>query len=73
MDHMDVNEHERLLKITLRHKFKQGNSVFITVRSAFQSHIKVFYSEHNSYTKTSVKQPLACSWACAVLFTSADN
>jgi len=28
---MDVNEHERLSNITLRHKLRQRNSTFITV------------------------------------------
>ena len=28
---MDVNEHERLFNITLRHKFKKGNSSCIVV------------------------------------------
>ena len=43
---MCVNEHERLLNITCRHKFKQRNSTFNDVL-LFIITVRVFNNEHN--------------------------
>ena len=43
---MCVNEHERLLNITCRHKFKQRNSTFNDVLLLIVT-VRVFDNEHN--------------------------
>jgi hypothetical protein len=53
---MDVNEHERLLNITLRYKVKERG---LYCCPTFHSHSMVFNNEHSSYPKISVKRPLA--------------
>ena len=54
---MDVNEHERLSNIILRHKLK-----CFYCCSAVHNHSRDINNEQNSYPKMSVKQPLVCSW-----------
>ena len=51
---MDVNKHERLSNITLRHKLKLINNTFYCC-STFHSHSRVFNNENNSYPIMSVK------------------
>jgi len=45
---MDVNKHEILSNITLRHKLKLRNSAFIV--DPHLSRSGVFNNEHNSYS-----------------------
>jgi len=61
---MDVNEHERL-----QHHITQKLVLYCC--STFQSHSIVFNTQHNSYPKMSVKQPIACSWEG--IFNSVDR
>ena len=65
---MDINEHERLSTITLKHTFKQRNTQRLYWCCAFHSHSRVFNNYQNSYPKMSQKLSLIFSWA--VLFTT---
>jgi hypothetical protein len=54
---MDVNEHERLSNITLKHKLMQRNSSFIDIVPFTVSYSRGFKNKHSTYSKMSVKQP----------------
>jgi hypothetical protein len=45
---MDLNENERISKITIRHKLKKRSSTFIAVLHF--SHSKEFINEHITHT-----------------------
>jgi hypothetical protein len=62
---MDVNEHERLSNITIRHKWKQRKCFYC--QYAFQSHSKVFINDQFIPLKWMKWSP---AYSCAILLTS---
>ena len=68
--YMDENEHERLSKVTLRHKLPVNEVIkqLFYCCSTCQSHSKIFNKEPNLYPKMRVKDTLACCWAANSLY-----
>jgi hypothetical protein len=51
---MDVNEHERLFNITLRHKLNKGSRLLLLFYISLSQYV-VFNNEYSSFPKVSEK------------------